>query len=209
MQNQPSGRGFLFSIKTYFHKRGDYLRRFFIVGLLILTAGMLLSCTFQNEISQKQEVDTYTVVSGESRAVEGQQKEVMYYTDEDVEAIAKLLYAECRGVKSRTEQACVAWVVLNRVDNGFAGETIQGIITYPGQFHPISNVTDPVPEDLYTLAGDVLSRWNSEKNGIENVGRVLPKEYTYFTGDGKHNYFRNAYRGGTVWDFTLESPYEN
>ena len=40
------------------------------------------------------------------------------------------------------------------------------------------------------------------------VGRVLPSDYLWYRGDGRRNYFRDAYKGGSVWDWTLESPYE-
>ena len=42
----------------------------------------------------------------------------------------------------------------------------------------------------------------------EAAGRVLPKEYLFFGGDGTHNYFRTKWDGGTVWDWSLPSPYE-
>ena len=41
------------------------------------------------------------------------------------------------------------------------------------------------------------------------VGRVLPADYLWFSGDGKRNHFRNAYRGGDRWDWSLPSPYES
>lgn len=31
---------------------------------------------------------------------------------------------------------------------------------------------------------------------IKGVGRVLPKEYLYFSGDGIRNTFRTQYKGG-------------
>ena len=42
-------------------------------------------------------------------------------------------------------------------------------------------------------------------------GRVLPPEYCWFSGDGSHNYFRDAYglKKANIWDWSLESPYEN
>lgn len=43
---------------------------------------------------------------------------------------------------------------------------------------------------------------------IKGVGRVLPKEYLYFSGDGIRNTFRTQYKGGTRWNWSLPSPYE-
>ena len=64
-------------------------------------------------------------------------------------------------------------------------------------------------DELLGLAYDVLFRWIAEKDGEENCGRVLPAEYCYFIGDGKHNYFTAVWRGCDYWDWTLETPYEN
>lgn len=131
---------------------------------------------------------------------------ILYFTEEDVSDLAKLMLIECGGVESKTEQACVAWCVLNRVDEYVS--SIHDVLREPTQF-ALSESTE-VRDDLYELANDVLSRWNDEKNGISNSGRVLPQEYTYFHGDGVHNYFRNAFSGNyDTWDYSLESPYDN
>lgn len=130
-----------------------------------------------------------------------------YYYKTDIAALAKVLYTECRGIPSTMEQACVAWTVLNRLDAGYA-DTVMGVLTAPNQFAYYENT--PVDKDLYNLAWDVLTRWNNEKNGIEDVGRVLPPEYLYFSGRNGHNYFRNAYSGDfDVWDYSLPNPYED
>ncbi len=135
--------------------------------------------------------------------------EVVHYTEDEVIMMAKLLYSECRGVPSDTEKACVVWTVCNRVDSEeFEGDTITEVVTQPNQFAYYEDT--PVWDELYELSLDVLSRWNSEQNGNASVGRVLPAEYTYYTGDGKHNYFRNAYDGDyAIWDHSLPSPYES
>lgn len=137
---------------------------------------------------------------------ESEQEYITYFTDDDVIDLAKLLVRECGGIPSKTEQACVAWCVLNRVDE--YNSSIYDILREPNQF--AFSESAEVREDLYELAKDVLCRWNDEKNGIMDSGRVLPKEYTYFHGDGIHNYFRNAFSGNyDTWDYSIESPYEN
>ena len=125
------------------------------------------------------------------------------YTEADVVDIAKVLYRECRGQKSRTEQACVAWVICNRADARNA--TIHDVVRAPGQF--AWNEDTPVLDDLYELAEDVLIRWDSEHRGGVLVGRVLPREYQWFHGAEGHNWFKSAYKGGAIWDYSLESPY--
>lgn len=128
----------------------------------------------------------------------------------DVEYIAKTLYGECVGVKSDTEKAAVVWCILNRVDyKGYAcGKSIEYVVTFPNQFQGYSP-DHPVLDSLKNLAIDVLCRWHSEKEGETDVGRILPKEYIYFVGDGKANYFSKEYLGTDYWDFSLESPYED
>lgn len=138
--------------------------------------------------------------------VDAEKEYLIYYTDADAIDIAKVLFNECGGVSSRTEQACVAWCVLNRADE--TGNSIYNVLRQPNQFAFYESTY--VRDDLLKLAYDVLKRWNDEKNGITDSGRVLPKEYTYFHGDGVHNYFRNDFDGDyDIWDYSSESPYEN
>lgn len=179
------------------------MKRSLTVGVIILLLITLFSTFFFTEkvsgdIDPKE--DEFT-----AQFEEEEEPEIMYYTEDDKELMAKLLYRECRGVLSKTEKACVAWVVLNRVDWNFADGTIRGVITAPGQFASIANT--PVIDELYDLSSDVLERWNSEKNGKKDVGRVIPIKYLYFNGDGKHNHFRT--KEYTYWDYSLDSPYES
>lgn len=134
------------------------------------------------------------------------QEYITYFTEDDAVDLAKVLVKECGGVPSKTEQACVAWCVLNRVDK--YESSIYDVLREPNQFS--FSESAEVREDLYELAKDILQRWNDEKNGIADSGRVLPQEYIYFHGDGVHNYFRNAFSGNyDIWDYSIESPYEN
>lgn len=124
--------------------------------------------------------------------------------DTEAEHIARTLYGEARGC-STTEQAAAVWCILNRADNW--GMDIIEVITAPGQFAGY-RASNPVWPELYDLAQDVLARWRRESNGETDVGRVLPREYMWFSGNGVTNIFRDAYRGGDVWDWSLESPYD-
>lgn len=136
---------------------------------------------------------------------------IMYYTEEDVITMAKVMYREAGGIQSLTEIACVGWVACNRYDSCisyFNSMSITAILTQPSQFAWIPNT--PVEDRLVELAADVLQRWNTEKNTGECEGRVLPAEYLYFHGDGKHNNFRIKYEdSGLYWDYSLPSPYES
>lgn len=127
------------------------------------------------------------------------------WTVEEIEALAKMLYGECRGVPSKQEQAACVWVVLNRCDAYEKG--IIEVVSAPYQFVGYDE-NHPVWDNLYELSEDVVSRWYSEKNGETNVGRVIPPDYLYFHGDGAHNHFRNEFKGGTTWDWSYPNPYE-
>lgn len=138
-------------------------------------------------------------------------EEKVYYSEDEYSAVilAKTMYGEARGVYSVTEQACIAWTILNRVD--YYGGSVYEVATSPNQFaYSYSFATiDDYGRDLVALSRDILGRWEAEKQGVENVGRVLPSDYMWYAGDGYHNYFRNSYEGGPDWDYSLPSPYES
>ena len=93
----------------------------------------------------------------------------------EVEALAKMLYGEARGIASDMEKAACVWCVLNRVDDPRFPDTVLEVLEAPYQFAGYSPDYPVLPE-LATLAADVLKRYHAEKNGEENVGRVLPAE---------------------------------
>lgn len=124
-------------------------------------------------------------------------------------ALARMAWGEARGC-STTEQAAVVWCALNRFDSGdpyYADcMTVYDIVTQPGQFCGY-DPENPVDPDILALVEDVLARWMAEKVCVGDVGRVLPVEYLYFTGNGRVNTFRDQYQGGNTWDWSLDSPY--
>lgn len=79
------------------------------------------------------------------------------------------------------------------------------VVTYPNAFAWVPDT--PVEQEFLMLAADVCERWNLEKAGQAEVGRVLPKEYLYFTGDGELNHFTIEWKGTETWDWSLKSPY--
>ena len=129
------------------------------------------------------------------------------YTEEEVVMLAKLMWGEARGIESKTEVACVGWAVCNRVDDQPEPVTVRYVITVPNRF--CYSESFPVREDLLWLARDVLERWTMESLGCPCAGRVLPSDYRWFVGRDGRNRFRNAYKGGEQWDYSLPSPYES
>ena len=137
------------------------------------------------------------------------------WTDEetaDITALAKMLWGEARGVKSTTERAACCWVVFNRVDDKRWSDNTVKVLSQRLQFSGYS-ASNPVDDELYSLAEDVYSRWLDEKSGEENVGRVIPGDYYFWRGsrDCRHNWFRKVFDvyTGETYIFDLESPYED
>lgn len=125
----------------------------------------------------------------------------------EVEYIGRTIWGEADGVKSKAERAAVAWCILNRVDA--TGQTIEEVVTAPKQFHGYrpADTWGECPQRHLDLAADVLARWYAEKDGAEEVGRVLPAAYTFFVGDGERNHFTIEWRSTDFWDWSLADPY--
>lgn len=124
--------------------------------------------------------------------------------DTDAVFLAKTMYGEYRNAKNKEQCAAVAWNILNRVDNEYYPDTIEKVVTQPSQYAGY-NECNPVDADLYDIALDVLYRWRIEKLGVGDVGRILPKEYLYFNGNGVVNIYRDS--SGNKWAWGLPSPY--
>lgn len=135
------------------------------------------------------------------------------YTKSDATIIAKIMYGEARGIKNKTEIACIGWCILNRVDAGM-GKNIQSVALAANQFYYKAGAPTVSDHgyDLVALATDVLDRWSREKAGQANVGRVLPKQYKWYAGDGSHNWFYPSWpcKRAQRWNFkSVSSPYPN
>lgn len=119
------------------------------------------------------------------------------------EYLANVTWGEARGC-SVTEQAAVMWCVLNRVDSPLYPDSVAEVITQKSQFNGYSE-DNPITNNMLQLANSVLTYWSEG----DDSGRVLPKEYLYFTGDGEHNYFYTEWANNAkAWDWSLPSPYE-
>ena len=128
-------------------------------------------------------------------------------TQEEIETLAKIVYREARGIKEDSHKAAVVWCILNRVDDGYWGDSIVEVATYPNAFAWVPDT--PVDEELVDLVVDVITRWNQEKQGLSDVGRTLPKDYLYFTGDGSYNRFTKEWGSTDYWDWSLPDPYNS
>ena len=103
----------------------------------------------------------------------------------------------------------MCWCILNRVDSDEYDfkdmKTIEDVVTASNQFMGYDK-DNPLIDELVDIAEDVLVRWRMEKDGVVEVGRVLPTEYTYLYGDGDRNWFRTDWRSKEFWDWSWDSP---
>lgn len=141
------------------------------------------------------------------RSVKNIVEEKLVGYKKDIEMLAQTIYNEARGVDKISHRAAVAWCVLNRIDDPSFSNSISVELTTPRQFAWFEDT--PVREDLLLLAEDVVTRWLLEKEGIEDVGRVLPPDHLFFHGDRVYNYFRITFEKGYRWDWSLGTPYES
>lgn len=174
-------------------------REFITAFTLIVLLALLLCIVYARATWDEQPVTAPTVTAEEtaepepSESPEPSETSVyyeMYFTEEDVAEVAKMLWGEARGC-TRDNQIKCAWIVCNRVDDERFPDTIQGVLEQPSQFHGYSE-SFPVTDELYSVAFDVLTRWSYEKQGIP-VHRELPNTYLWFTGDGEQNHFREEW----------------
>ena len=174
-------------------------REFITAFTFIILLALLLCIVYARATWEEQPVPAPTVAAEETVKPEYSEAPVqteppvyyeMYFTEDDVAAMAKMLWGEARGC-TRDNQIKCAWVVCNRVDDDRFPDTIQGVLEQPSQFHGY-DPSYPVTGELYSIAFDVLTRWSYEKQGIP-VRRELPNTYLWFTGNGRENIFREVY----------------
>lgn len=206
---------------TYKRTLFSILTRTMIAGLALVTALLILLCacstsrtssaeTMQTRPTTNVTTNTSTPITTCPVVSTPEATKPEWQPDQaDVEAIAKTLWGECRGVPYTSHKAAVVWCILNRVDKGgYFGSSIIEVVSKPNQF--VGYDPDyPVDPELEEIARDVLKRWHAEKEGETKVGRVLPSGYCYFVGDGELNYFTNEWRSKNYWDWSLPNPYES
>lgn len=178
-------------------KLNQFITAFTLIVLLVLLICIVYArATWEDEAPTAPAPTVATEETAEPEQPEApEQSEApiyyeMYFTEDDVKAMAKMLWGEARGC-TRDNQIKCAWVVCNRVDDDRFPDTIQGVLEQPSQFHGY-DPTYPVTDELYAVALDVLTRWSLEKQGV-TVERELPNTYLWFTGDGVQNNFREEY----------------
>ena len=129
-----------------------------------------------------------------------EESDIFYGTEEDVNLLCQLVYGEGNGLTDY-EKSLIVWCVMNRVDDERFPNSIQEVITQKGQFYGYK-INFPITKENLKIVYDVLLRYYNNLDG-----RTLPKDYLYFHGDGKHNYFRKEYKDKTYFTFSSYEPY--
>ena len=120
------------------------------------------------------------------------QKQIkMLYSEEEINAIAKLIYGEI-GADSATdaEKEWVAATPYNRTKSmkwvSYVGsDDLMTQLTHPSQFY--YSTAFPVTERHYKIAYDILWRASQIEQGCEGIS--WPHSYCCYRGDGTHNHF--------------------
>ena len=194
-------------------KRNIVLIYFFIMIFINSSFVYIESKTISTEVTEKIEIKSITpvvtspIVSKTDIKIEEEENFIFTKEDEiNIDFLVKTLYGEYRG-ESKLQQAAVIWCILNRVGIEGFGDTIEEVVTQPYQFLGY-NSNNPTPDYLIEITEDVYTRYKKELAGETEVGRILPKEYKWFGGNGTINMFRDSYENGNIWDWSLPNPYE-
>lgn len=115
-------------------------------------------------------------------------------TDELVATAALMAWGEYSGTDYAQRTAPI-WCACNRADAW--GLTLEEVM-HSDAFHGLLTERE-VPAEWYDLARETLARWELEKMGYIDVGRTLPSEYLYFSGNGVVNVYRTEYIGGVEY----------
>jgi hypothetical protein len=109
-------------------------------------------------------------------------------TDVDLEVLAKAVWGEARALPPE-EQALVIWTAFDRVDSGRWGDTVYDVVTAPHQFQGY-RAKNPITPEILTLCQAEAVKWTAGDSAPALAPYAMQSGYLFFTGDGRHNYFR-------------------
>lgn len=114
---------------------------------------------------------------------------VAKYTSEEITLVCQTVYGEARGC-SKEEQQLVVWCICNRVD--YSGASVEQIVTANRQFHGY-DPENPVTEEIFENVTEVLEAWSRNEEALVYEPYATTTEYRYFSGDGRHNWYREEW----------------
>ena len=152
--------------------------------LYLVHQNRLLSNTIENLINHKVIMQSYNEIIEDTESVMGLEEESQKIennviaenvqasaTMDDRELLAKLLYCEGRGESIECQRAIIS-VVVNRLNNGYWGNTFRSVIYAKGQFSPVS-------EGSLEKAKPSQTQYDVVDYVLEN-GSTLPSWVMYF-----------------------------
>ena len=114
---------------------------------------------------------------------------VAKYTSEEITLVCQAVYGEARGC-SKEEQQLVVWCICNRAD--YSGTSIEQVVTASRQFHGY-DPENPVTEEIFENVTEVLEAWSRNEEALVYEPYATTTEYRYFSGDGRHNWYREEW----------------
>ena len=114
---------------------------------------------------------------------------VAKYSSYEVTLVAKTVWGEARGC-SRDEQKLVVWCICNRADA--RNQSVEEVVTATNQFVGYDH-DHPVEPEIVELVEEVLQAWSCNEEALILPPYATTSNYQYFSGDGKHNWFREEY----------------
>lgn len=114
---------------------------------------------------------------------------VAKYTSEEITLVCQTVYGEARGC-SKEEQQLVVWCICNRAD--YSGASVEQVVTATRQFHGY-DPENPVTEEIFENVTEVLEAWSRNEEALVYEPYATTTEYRYFSGDGRHNWYREEW----------------
>ena len=114
---------------------------------------------------------------------------VAKYSSYEISLVAKTVWGEARGC-SRDEQKLVVWCICNRADA--RKQSVEEVVTATNQFVGYDH-DHPVESEIVEVVEEVLQAWACNEEALILPPYATTSNYQYFSGDGKHNWFREEY----------------
>lgn len=110
----------------------------------------------------------------------------MVLSESDRETLVKLIYLES-GIESIDCKIGVVSVIINRLNNGYWGDTIDDVVYAKSQFSPASMISSTVPyvcdNKNYQNSKEFIGMWDDCYSAVDHVlnyGPVFPQYVMYF-----------------------------
>lgn len=153
----------------------------------------MLACVFMGKHWALILIDTVEAIEPEviyvtpEPAIEPAAMRAVVATDEEAEAVARVLY----GMRYNTKEdlQAVVWCIINRVESQIYPSTVVEVCEQPSQWIGYSE-TNPVVDNLYDIAHEALDTWRSGGH------RPFGSEYLWFNWSSEQITFKTSFEEG-------------